>query len=68
MGDEALRAEMRAAFRPEYIFPQPEHLTLYFPTGSLPSQEHSYIIGLDYAGHEGLKDLLQDWALPDGVS
>ncbi len=68
VGDEALLAEMRAAFRPEYIFPQPEHLTLYFPTGSLPSQKHSYIIGLDYAGHEGLKDLLQDWALPDGVS
>ncbi len=68
VGYEALRAEMRAAFRPEYILPQEDHLALHFPAGSLPSQEHSYIIGLDYAGHQGLKDLLQDWALPDGVS
>lgn len=65
VGDEALLAEMRAAFRTEDILFMPDHLSLYFPAGSLPSQEHSYIIGLNYAGHEGLADLLQSWARPD---
>ena len=68
VGDEVLLAEMRAAFRPEYVLLLPEHLSLSFPAGSLPSQPCGYVLGLNYAGHEGLADLLQPWARPDAPS
>ncbi len=62
--DAALRAEMEAALRPEYIILFPDNLEVTFPQGTLPSQEHSYGFGLDY---EEYRDALQSWAIPDNL-
>lgn len=59
--DPGLRAEMEAAFAPEHIIVCQEDLSVDFPAGTLPSQEHSYGLGLDYGEIPGL---LHDWALP----
>ncbi|NLA86707.1 MAG: hypothetical protein GX847_05375 [Clostridiales bacterium] len=60
--EAALRAEMEAALKPEYISLSPENLFVTFPQGSLPSQEYSYGFGLEY---KNLKDVLQPWAIPN---
>lgn len=57
-----LRAEMEAAFRPEYIVLFPGNLEISFPQGALPSQEGGYMLALDYDG--ALRELLQPWAVP----
>ena len=54
--------EMQAAFRPEYIHLSQDHISIMFPTGSLPSQEHGYGFGLSIFGQ--CWDALQDWAQP----
>ena len=53
---------MEAAFSGRSLLLFPEHLEIAFPAGSLPSQEHSYLLGLDW--DEELAALLQPWALP----
>jgi len=35
-----------------------------FNKGTLPSEEHGYMLGLDY--DERLLEILQPWAVPDG--
>ena len=62
LADPALQAEMEAAFWDQSLLFFPEHLEIAFPAGSLPSQEHSYLLGLDW--DEELSALLQPWALP----
>ena len=57
-----LRAEMEAAFRPEYIVLFPGNLEISFPQGALPSQEGGYMLALDYDA--ALLELLQPWAVP----
>lgn len=57
-----LRAEMEAAFRPEYIILFPGNLEIFFPQGTLPSQESGYMLALDYDA--ALRELLQPWAIP----
>lgn len=59
--DSSLRAEMEAALKPEYIILFPEYLEVTFPQGTLPSQEYSYGVGLEY---NKLKAVLQPWAVP----
>ena len=60
--DPALRREMEAAFSPEMLLFGQDGLEVFFPRGSLPSQE--YGCGF-YVAYEGpLADILQDWALP----
>ncbi len=60
--DPALRREMEAAFSPEMLLFGQDGLEIFFPRGSLPSQE--YGCGF-YVAYEGpLADILQDWALP----
>lgn len=63
--DADLRAEMEAAFRPEYIIFFPENVEIAFPAGTLPSQEHCYMLGLDVK--EEVRGILQDWAVPKFV-
>lgn len=63
--DPVLRAEMEAAFKPEHIILFTDNLELSFPEGTLPSQEHSYMLGLDY--DEGLSDILNEWAIPEPI-
>jgi len=60
--DSSLRREMEAALKPEYIVLFPESLEVTFPRGTLPSQDYSYSVGLDY---EELRKVLQPWAIPD---
>ncbi len=61
--DNDLRAEMEAAFRPEYITFFPENIEVAFPAGTLPSQEHCYMLGLDL--NEEVREILLDWAVPE---
>lgn len=56
-----LNEEMRAAFRPEYVIFQSNILEVFFPMGSLPSQEHTTGMGIEYAELDGI---LQGWAVP----
>lgn len=61
-GDTALRGEMEAAFSPDMLLFGQDGLEVFFPRGSLPSQE--YGCGF-YVAYEGpLAGILQDWALP----
>lgn len=61
--DFALRAEMEAAIRPEYIILFQSNLEVTFPRGSLPSQENTYALALDY--NDDLRNILNDWAIPE---
>lgn len=62
IADSSLRAEMLAAFEPEYLIFHPDGLEVTFPPGSLPSQEHSYTLSLNY--DQGLGDILLEWVTP----
>lgn len=57
-----LRQEMSRAFTPECLVFFPEYVTICFPQGSLPSQEYTFLVTVNYA--DGASALLQDWALP----
>lgn len=59
----ALRKEMKASFEPENMVFFPDSLEVNFPQGTLPSQENSYILGLDY--DERLLGILNEWAVPE---
>lgn len=61
-GDTALRGEMEAAFSPDMLLFGQDGLEIFFPRGSLPSQE--YGCGFYVACEGPLADILQDWALP----
>lgn len=58
----AVRAEMEAALKPEYIILFPENLEVTFPQGTLPSQEYRYGVGIRY---NKLRDVLHTWAIPN---
>ena len=60
--DPSLRAEMEAAFRPEYVTVYPDALWIHFHEGSLPSQPYKYLIVIPY--NEECKYLMADWAVP----
>ncbi|WP_018305859.1 hypothetical protein [Desulfitobacterium hafniense] len=62
IGDPALRKEMQAALKPEYIILFPDNLDVTFPRGTLPSQEDSYTIGISY---DELQGVIQSWAIPN---
>lgn len=49
---------MTAAFKAECIIVFPDHIEIHFADGTLPSQEHSYSIGLDY--NDALISILHD--------
>lgn len=63
--DPVLRAEMEAALQPEYIIFFPNDLEVSFPMGTLPSQEYSSGLGLDY--DDRLREIMYDWAIPDSA-
>lgn len=60
--DITLREEMEMAFKSEYIILFPSNLEVCFPQGTLPSQENSYMLGLDY--DDKLCDIINQWAIP----
>lgn len=62
--DSLLRAEMEGAFHPEYLIFFTDYLEVCFPQGTLPSQEHTFMLTLDY--EERLTEMLYQWAIPAG--
>ena len=62
LGDPALEAELLAALEPEYVTFGDDALEVNFPQGTLPSQEYSMGIAVDYTQ---LGELLHPWAVPD---
>lgn len=62
VNDPILRKEMEMAFKAENIILFPENLEISFKKGTLPSQENSYMLGLDY--DDRLSKILNEWAIP----
>ena len=60
--DPTLRAEMAAAFRPEYMLFYSSNLEVFLPRGSVPSAGTAWGFGLDY--DDNLRTIFHDWALP----
>lgn len=58
----ALRNEMEAALKPEYIILFPDYLQVAFPQGTLPSKEYCLFSDFDY---DELRNLLQPWTIPN---
>lgn len=54
--------EMLAAFQMKYVTFFSEGIFINFPQGTLPSQEYTYLVSVDY--NAGLSDILQPWAIP----
>ena len=46
----------------EYLSFWSDDIMLPFPAGTLPSQEYTYLVSVDYDA--GLSDILQPWAVP----
>lgn len=61
IADPVLRSEMETALTPERVVLFPDSISLSFERGSLPSQEHDYILS---TGIADLPGLLRDWAVP----
>lgn len=59
--DEALRKAMETALEADWIVFFPEHLSVSFPPGTLPGEEYSQIISVDY--QDIPEGFLQPWAI-----
>lgn len=64
--DEALKTEMEAAFRMEYLRFSRDGLWLDFPQGTLPSQKYAYLVSVAF--NDECKALLKPWAVPDNIT
>ena len=58
----ALKQEMLTAFQMEYLSFWSDYVMLAFPAGTLPSQEYTCLVSVDYTA--GLSDILRPWAIP----
>ena len=56
-----LAQELRDAFQFSYLCFWPDHLSVQFPAGSLPSQEYSWSWSI---GYDALSGVLRPWAVP----
>lgn len=56
-----LAQELRDAFQFSYLCFRPDHLSVWFPAGSLPSQEYSLSWSI---GYDALSGVLRPWAVP----
>ena len=63
--DATLQAEMEDAFRMEYLHFSQNEIWIEFPRGTLPSQEHTYLVSVAFS--DDCKELLQPWAVPKQV-
>ena len=66
IGDPVLEKEMAAALVTESIQFSREGVSVYFPIGSLPSQDTGYYISAPYEG--ALSAILHPWAIPNSVA
>lgn len=64
--DETLIEEMTAAFQTEYVTVSQSFLEVNFQAGTLPSEELPFGMGFEY--NEEIRELLQPWAVPSGVT
>lgn len=60
--DPAVKADMEAAFRLEFLTFSQDSLDLTFPPGSLSGQEHTHLVSAAFTGD--CRALLQPWAVP----
>lgn len=60
--DQTLERELRENFQWSYLSFGREELYVWYPEGSLPSQEHAWGWGFRY---EDLSQILQPWAVPE---
>ena len=64
LDDAELIAEMKQAFRPEYVVFLPDYLEITVPESALPAYGVSSAMAIDLMDEELLK-LLQPWAVPN---
>ena len=64
--DEALQAEMEAAFRMEYLGFSQSEIWIEFPAGTLPSEEYTYLVSIAFT--DECKSLMHHWAVPYQVA
>ncbi len=57
-------ADLKQAFRPEYLVFHSDALELWFPAGSLPDTEYASIVSVEY---KNLTDILHPWTIPDSA-
>lgn len=57
-------AEMKEAFKPEYIVFFPECIEIIFPESAMPEYGLDFGMSIDYK-NEALQELLQPWAIPN---
>ncbi|MBQ7284412.1 MAG: hypothetical protein IJW74_06155, partial [Oscillospiraceae bacterium] len=58
------KTEIREAFKPDYIILRDEGRAIAFPNGTLPSQEHTYILSIKY-NTDAIKAIMHPWAIPN---
>lgn len=63
--EEPLRSEMIKSMNSENMVLFNEGIEVYFPRGTLKSQEELYILGLGY--DDRLGEILQEWAIPRNI-
>lgn len=63
--DETLERELRENFQWTYLIFWPDGPDVFYPAGSLPSQEHTWGWGVDYSA---LSQILQPWAVPQAAN
>lgn len=61
--DPTLKEEMEQAFESGDIILFSDVLEVDFRPGTLPSQEHSHVLGLEY--NKKLLEILHEWAVPN---
>ncbi len=62
VNDPVLKSEMKKVFHTENIIFFQDNLEVCFQQGTLPSQDNTYILGLDY--DDRLAEILHEWAIP----
>jgi len=59
--NQSLRSEMKTAFRLEQLRFDPQYLWIYFPPGSLPSQDSGWSVRVPFSE---ISHLMHPWATP----
>lgn len=63
-GSGGVRAGMEATFTPERVIVSSDGLSINYEPGTLPGEEHGYIV---YADLNKIQDLMYGWAVPMGT-
>lgn len=63
--DRDLRVRMSEALEPEWLVFFPEHVSVFFPPGSLEGEEYGYLISVEYK--DAPEGFFQPWAIPNST-